>query len=201
MRVQHNMPPAGQPRAGTNPASIMSDADESRDGMHEDMLDIVENERRANELETSYVLLAQRAAENGRFVLPAQEASDFEKVMAFLHNEGLVLAPSDSETDGAEPLASSARHTPPKPYLVAKAKLRYNMQRRDEWLQLVQKLQDEESELLKDCRDTLDTLLRHSYGYVFLFSSSFFFQCIDILPAIMLTVYLIPQRKRNPCHR
>lgn len=164
MRVQHNMPPAGQPRAGTNPASIMSDADESRDGMHEDMLDIVENERRANELETSYVLLAQRAAENGRFVLPAQEASDFEKVMAFLHNEGLVLAPSDSETDGAEPLASSARHTPPKPYLVAKAKLRYNMQRRDEWLQLVQKLQDEESELLKDCRDTLDTLLRHSYG-------------------------------------
>ena len=172
MRVQHNMPPAGQPRAGTNPASIMSDADESRDGMHEDMLDIVENERRANELETSYVLLAQRAAENGRFVLPAQEASDFEKVMAFLHNEGLVLAPSDSETDGAEPLASSARHTPPKPYLVAKAKLRYNMQRRDEWLQLVQKLQDEESELLKDCRDTLDTLLRHSYGYVFFF---FFF--------------------------
>ena len=104
--------------------------------------------------------------------MPAQEASDFEKVMAFLHNEGLVLAPSDSETDGAEPLASSARHTPPKPYLVAKAKLRYNMQRRDEWLQLVQKLQDEESELLKDCRDTLDTLLRHSYGYVFFF---FFF--------------------------
>ena len=154
MRVQHNMPTTSQGRSNG------ADGDESRDGaMADDMADVAEYERRLQEAETSYVLIAQRAADNSRYLLPAQEASELEKMAVY-------LPPGDKKDDDDDDDIdlSSAPHAAPKPYLVAKAKWRYLSQRRDAWLQEVQTLQAEESELLKSCRDALDQLLHNAYG-------------------------------------
>ena len=79
MRVQHNMPTTSQGRSNG------ADGDESRDGaMADDMADVAEYERRLQEAETSYVLIAQRAADNSRYLLPAQEASELEKMAMYL---------------------------------------------------------------------------------------------------------------------
>lgn len=169
MRVQHNMPTASQGRSSFAAPGGGADGDESREGMAaEDMFELAEHDRRAQEAERSYVLYAQRAAENSRYILPAQETSDLEKIVAHIQGEDAPSPGSDMEEDVPEQLPSSpstgASRAPPKPYMVAKAKLRYLNEKRDEWLQLVQALQEEENALVKECRDTLDTLLQRAYG-------------------------------------
>ena len=77
----------------------------------------------------------------------------------------MYLPPGDKKDDDDDDIdLSSPPHAAPKPYLVAKAKWRYLSQRRDAWLREVQTLQEEETELLKSCRDALDQLLHNAYG-------------------------------------
>lgn len=70
--------------------------------------------------------------------------------------------PSDTELELGDAVPAQA----PKAYLVAKAKLQHLLQRREQWLQTVQALQEEEAALTRQCRETLDELLDHAYGYV-----------------------------------
>ncbi|KAL4400861.1 hypothetical protein ACI68E_002183 [Malassezia pachydermatis] len=154
MRVQHNTPPTGQPRASMGGA----DADESRDGINDEILDLVEGERRASEAEASHLLLAQRAAEQTRMLLPVQEMADLEQLQAYANS----AVPSDAGAESdTEPESSTS---PTKAYLIAKAKLRYLLQVRDQWQQSIQELQKEEEALSQSCRETLDQLLTRSYG-------------------------------------
>ena len=157
MRVQHNTPPAGQARTAS--ASGHGDGDESRDAIHDEMADYAEGERRAMEAETAFAVLMQRAAENSRWLTPAQEALDTEQLLSHMPDADPL---SDTELELGDAVPAQA----PKAYLVAKAKLRHLVQRREQWLHTVQALQEEEASLTRQCRDVLDDLLHYSYGYV-----------------------------------
>ncbi|WFD26790.1 hypothetical protein MNAN1_001777 [Malassezia nana] len=154
MRVQHNTPPAGQARTASGAGG---DPDESRDTIHDEMADYAEGERRAYEAETAFAVLMERAATNSRWLTPAQEALDMEQLLSHMPAAELL---SDTELDIGDAVPAQA----PKAYLVAKAKLRHLTQRREQWLQMVQALQEEEAALTRQCRETLDELLRHTYG-------------------------------------
>lgn len=156
MRVQHNTPPAGQARAASGAGG---EADESRDTIHDEMADYAEGERRAWEAETAFAVLMERAATNSRWLTPAQEALDMEQLLSHMP-AAEPLSDTELEIGDAVPVQA------PKAYLVAKAKLRHLEQRREQWLQMVQALQEEEAALTRQCRETLDELLRHTYGYV-----------------------------------
>lgn len=149
MRVQHNTPPAGQARTAPG---LASDMDDSREHAPDELMELVEGENSAAEAERSFLTLVQRAAENPRMLPPAQEAAELEQLIALMPPAPTASpTPSDSEADDA-PLPSKA-------YLVAKAKLRYLMQAREQWQQTLLALQEEETELVQSCRDALDQLL------------------------------------------
>ncbi|WFD19505.1 hypothetical protein MCAP1_001737 [Malassezia caprae] len=153
MRVQHNTPPTGPARTAAS-----GDGDESRDTIHDEMTDYAEGERRAMEAETAFAVLIQRAAEDSRWLTPAQEAADTEQLLSHLP---AAEPPSDTELELGDDVPAQA----PKAYLVAKAKLRYLLQRREQWLQTVQALQEEEAALTRQCHETLDELLDYTYGH------------------------------------
>lgn len=155
MRVQHNTPPAGP----TRNATASGDGDESRDTIHDEMSDYAEGERRAMEAGTAFAVLIQRAAEDSRWLTPAQEAADTEQLLSHLP---AAEAPSDSELELGDTVPAQA----PKAYLEAKAKLQYLLQRREQWLRTLQALQEEEAALTRQCHETLDELLDYAYGYV-----------------------------------